>query len=309
MGLGGHSGGQAKRMLISVGRIVVAAVGAVLLAVVAVFVVRSVAWIPTSSLAPIKSTPALPIMTTTAVESTVAARDPGSNPDANADQNTTEPSTTEPSMTEPTRTEPSASEHYTATSKKIQQIDGAVGVDVDLPQVQGGKPDVAQSFNDRMQSALQAQIDSLSEGTLESRAGSGVRVGERVLSGLLRTVATDKQTANAVAMASTVVVDTDGGGRITLADLFEDLDTGLERLCELSEELGPSTSVGSDFDDSQLEPTEKFFERWTAEIAGMRVYFDQGLVAPEEAGVVDVTIPWEELEDVLKPGIAHIVTS
>ena len=230
----------------------------------------------------------------------------GPNPDRNGD--TTEPSTTEPSTTEPATTEPST-ERYAATSKRIQQASDTVAVDVDLPQVQGGKADVAQNFNDRMQSALQAQVDSVSEGALEGRPGTGVRIGERVLSGVLRTLATDKQAANPVAMASTVVVDTDSGGRITLSDLFEDLDTGLELLQGLSEELAPSSSVGSDFDDSQLEPTEKVFERWTAETSGMRVYFEQGLVAPETAGIVDLAIPWEELEDALKPGILEIVAS
>ena len=41
----------------------------------------------------------------------------------------------------------------------------------------------------------------------------------------------------------------------------------------------------------------------------MRVYFEEGLVGPQSAGIVDLTIPWANLDDVLKPGVAQIVAS
>ena len=71
--------------------------------------------------------------------------------------------------------------------------------------------------------------------------------------------------------------------------------------------MGPSAN--DSFDGSRFEPSEKVFERWTAETEGMRVYFDQGLVAPEAEGIIDLTIPWDNLDDVLKPGVAQIVAS
>ena len=88
---------------------------------------------------------------------------------------------------------------YTATSKRIERIRGTVVVDVEIPQVKGGNPDVATVFNDEMQRALLAQADSLTAATLKDGPGSGVRIGERVLSGLLRTASTkllDGQIAN-----------------------------------------------------------------------------------------------------------------
>ena len=179
-------------------------------------------------------------------------------------------------------------------------------VDVEIPQVKGGNPDVATVFNDEMQRALLAQADSLTAGTLKDGPGSGVRIGERVLSGLLRTASTEFLTDKSE-LVSTVVVDANSGSVITLASLFKDLDKGLMRLQKEAQQLGPSAN--DSFDGSRLEPSEKVFERWTAETEGMRVYFDQGLVAPEAEGIIDLTIPWDNLDDVLKPGVAQIVAS
>jgi hypothetical protein len=198
---------------------------------------------------------------------------------------------------------------YTATSEQVRRILGTVVVDVELPQVQGGAPDVAKVFNDQMQKVLETQADSLAGGTLESRTGSGVRIGKQVLSGLLRTAATDFRKGTSTALAGTVVVDAESGSFITLSSLFKDEDTGLRKLAELAQELGPTTSVGADFTSTNLQPTEKVFEHWTAESKGMRVYFAQGLVAPESQGIVELTVPWDDLGDVLKPGVAQIVSS
>ena len=80
------------------------------------------------------------------------------------------------------------------------------------------------------------------------------------------------------------MVDANSGSVITLASLFKDLDKGLMRLQKEAQQLGPSAN--DSFDGSRLEPSEKVFERWTAETEGMRVYFDQGLVAPEAEGII-----------------------
>jgi hypothetical protein len=297
----------------------VAAVGAVVLAVVAVFILRSVWWDTAANEEPITAPTATTAATTdiatpepetTGAEQTTDA-DMGGNTDANPDGDSGgipgggEQSGENSSVEESTdHTAP-----YTATTERVQRILGTVAVDVELPQVQGGVPDVAQAFNNEMQEQLQTQADSLTGGTLQDRPGSGVRIGTQVLSGLLRTAAIDFTTATSTALASTVVMDANSGSLITLSSLFKDLNKGLMKLQELSQALGPSSSAGSNFDGTKLEPSEKVFERWTAETSGMRVYFVPGLVAPESEGIVDLTIPWDNLDDVLKPGVAQIVAS
>jgi hypothetical protein len=327
-------------MLFSGGRILVAAVGAVVLAVVAVFILRSAWWDTAANEEPITPLTATTATATSEPETTSAEPNPGGNPDGNpvgdpgADPSGADPagdpsgenpgadpagdpaggdpggdpSGEEPSGGSPSEQDPTGqTAPYTESSKRIQRILGTVTVDVELPQIEGGNPDVANVFNEEMEKALQTQAVSLTSGTVQDRPGSGVRIGKQVLSGLLRTAATDFTTATSTALASTVVMDANSGSLITLSSLFKDLNKGLMKLQELTEELGPSTNAGSNFDETKLESSEKVFEHWTAETSGMRVYFAQGLVAPESEGIVDLTIPWDSLGDVLKPGVAQIV--
>jgi hypothetical protein len=41
----------------------------------------------------------------------------------------------------------------------------------------------------------------------------------------------------------------------------------------------------------------------------MRVYFEQGAVAPATEGVVELLIPWDDLKGVLKSGVQDILSS
>lgn len=286
-----------------------AVVGAAVLAFAAVFIGRAIWWNPDSTQSPLTSSPATTTTLTSGPETTSGQQNPettaedslGNSPsDASSsdaspsDENSTSKGTTN-------QTNPS----YTATSKRIKRMRGTVAVDVEIPQVQGGNPDVAAVFNDEIQRALLAQADSLTAATLKD-GHSEVRVGERVLSGLLWTASTEFLTHKSE-LVSTVVVDTNSGSVITLASMFNDLDEGLMRLQEEAQRLGPSAN--DSFDGSRLEPSEKLFERWTAETDGMRLYFEQGVVAPEEEGIIDLTIPWANLDGVLKPGVAQIVAS
>lgn len=288
------------------GRILVAVVGAVVLAVVAVFVVRSVWWDTASKDGPLPTDVTTTQTVPTESESTSAQENPDDTTDGGMDGSDTTSTTTSDTTTSDT-TSTDHTEPYTATTERIQRILGTVAVDVELPQVQGGDSGVATIFNEEMQTVLHHQADALTGGTLESRPGSGVHVGERVLSGLLRTVATNYLEGTSTALAGTVVVDTESGSVITLASLFSDEDTGLQKLQELTEQLGPESNA--DFDTSKLEPTEQVFGQWTAESDGMRLYFAEGLVAPESAGIVELAIPWDDLDEVLKPGVAQIVSS
>lgn len=301
-------------MLFSGGRIVVAAVGAIVLVIVAVYAVRSVWWDPTAGTGPL---PGATAPTASSVPSASGAPD---NSDGGASGGASGGGTgagsggtggdgAGSSGAETTSETGSGKTAFTATVEQVKRFLGTVFVDVELPKVEGGDPAVASVFNDEMNKALQAQADSVTAGSLETRPGGGVRVGARVLSGVLRTAAVDLTTASSQPLASTVVVDSANGSIITLSSLFTDLDDGLAKLRSEAEALGPSTSLGSEFDTTKLQPTEQMFGRWSAETAGMKVFFEQGAVGPASAGVVELTIPWDNLTDVMKPGVADIVTS
>ena len=325
-------------MLFSGGRILVAAVGAVVLAVVAVFILRSVWWDTAVNEEPITPPTATTAALTSEPQTPSAEPNPAGNPDRSTGGNPAgdpsggkpagDPSggkpAGDPSGGKPAG-DPSGGKHRRgppgippAGTRPVRRLR--------TPKRRSGSSGRAPSRSTsnsprwrvvirmwptsstmQMEKVLQTQADSLTGGTLQDRPGSGVRIGTRVLNGLLRTAATDSTTATSTALASTVVMDANSGSLITLSSLFKDLNKGLMKLQELSQELGPSTSAGSNFDGTKIEPSEKVFEHWTAETSGMRLYFAQGLVAPESEGIVDLTIEWDNLNDVLKPGIAQIV--
>lgn len=288
---------------------VVAGAGAIVLIIVAIYAVRSVWWDPTASTGPLNPTAESgPPPPTTSADS--GTDESGGGAGGGTGAGTADAGTGGGAETTTATTDnPTADEPFTATVEKVKRFLGTVFVDVELPKVQGGDPAVASVFNDEMGTALQAQADQVTAGTLQGRPGSGVRIGERVFSGVLRTAAVDLTTASSTPMVSTLVVDAQSGSIITLASLFSDLDTGLATLVTEAETLGPSTAAGSDFDTTKLQPTEEMFGRWSAETSGMKVFFAEGAVAPESAGVVELIIPWDNLGDVMKSGVADIVTS
>lgn len=294
-------------MLFGSGRILVAAAGAIVLVVVAVYAVRSVWWDPTSKPQQLTLPPATTSQTDTSAPETAGANPGGdgipTGGAAGADSSAS--STSEPGSTDGSTTE----KPFTATTEKVNGLLGTVLADVEVPQVSGGDPAVAAVFNDEMKKALDTQAESLTAGKLEGRPGSGVRIGQRVLSGVLRTSAVNLLRATSSALVSTVVVDSDSGNIITLSSLFDDLTEGLQQLATQAKTLGPSSAAGSSFDATKVQPTEAMFEHWSAEAEGMRVFLPQGEVAPNAAGIVEITIPWDKLGGVLKSGVAQIVSS
>jgi hypothetical protein len=193
----------------------------------------------------------------------------------------------------------------TNVTQKIGQVD----VNVGLPQVQGGKDPVAQNFNSAMESALQTQAGTLSKGTLTSDGKTNVRIGKSVLSGLLHSSFNEPATPP-IMLANTVVVDTTSGSTFDTSLIFTDTTTGLKKLQTEAVNLGPTKSTAPQkFLPANVKADAKTFAHWTAETDGMRVYFEQGAVAPPTEGVVELLIPWDDLKGVLKSGVQDILSS
>lgn len=301
-------------MIFSGGRILVAAVGAIVLIFVAVYAVRSVWWDPTSKTTSLPQLPPTTTVTSAATAETSAADasgGTGATPggDGGGDTDNGSSTTSSTTTTTTTTTSSTTATPFTAKTEKVNSFLGTVYANVSLPQVDGGDSAVAGVFNDEMHKVLQSQADSLTGGRLQDRSGSEVRIGQRVLSGLLRTAAVDTAKATSRQLVGTVVVDAQSGSVITLSSLFNDLDAGLKLLVQESKKLGPSSAAGADFDGTKLQATEQMFGHWTAETAGLHVFFDQGTVAPSSTGIVDLTIPWSNLDDVMKSGVQQIVSS
>jgi hypothetical protein len=312
-------------MLTGTGRIIVAIAGAVALVVAGVFIVRGLLSSPsptpknTSKSSIGVAMPAPPPSGPAPVDPGV---DPGADPGASTSGGSTDPSggssappnngsTTGASNSEPNPSGPvNPSPPFTATTTKAAATIGLVAVDAVLPQVQGGTENVAQTFNNGLQSALQTEVDTLPKGKFQGDARSGVRIGTQVLSGLVHGAYTPGTSSTPIAKAATVVVDTKSNSVLDVATIFTDQTTGLKRLQTESKKLGPTTSTaGGTFMGTNLQADQTTFSHWTAETTGMKLYFEQGVVAPPSQGVVELTIPWVNLQDVLKPGVLQTLSS
>ena len=307
------------------GRIVVAAAGVVVLIIAAVLVVRSVWWDPTSKSTPFTTSslsagPSSPPPSgaDSATPSTAASGggDAGSGSGSGGDTGAGSGESDAGGTTTTTTTTSSGGSGgssggttsstvpYEATTTSVNKPLGSASANVTLPQVKGPDSAVVSAFNDGMMSALVGQASKA--GSLKDRPGSGVRIGKDVLSGLLATSLTDG-VGNSTALAGTVVVNIQDHSVITVASLFDDEASGLKQLVTESKKLGPEANAK--FSGTNLQADESTFQRWTAESAGMKVYFPQGKVAPSSEGVVELTIPWDSLSDVMNPSIAKVVAS
>ena len=202
---------------------------------------------------------------------------------------------------------------YTKTSIQVQgNTPNNSSYDVDLPQVDGANAAVTKEFNESIRAALQDQIDRNGDQAFTLTGGDSEvsHIGEHVIGGLLLT------SWNAVppgahpsALVATVVINTDTAQPITLDALFTDKAAGLRRLSTEAANLVPTTAAGPDYFTGGIEPTEANFANWLPTPSGMEIHFTDGQVGPHAVGLIVVTIPWENLSDVLAPGIEQVVSS
>lgn len=203
-----------------------------------------------------------------------------------------------------------AAQGYTTKSEQVRGRNALATYDVAIPQVQGKNPAAATAFNTAMRTSLQNQIDVPAAGpfTLSGNRSSVVHAGARVISGILLT---DWQSAGTqkTTLIATDVIDVDTATQLTLARLFPDLGTGLQRLSDRSAALLPETAAGTDFLQAGIAPVAPNFVNWVATPQGMAIHFDQGQVAPADAGLIVITVPWSELTGVLDPQLLDVVSS
>ncbi|WP_040687836.1 RsiV family protein [Nocardia vinacea] len=180
----------------------------------------------------------------------------------------------------------------------------------DLPQVEGGTEDARTDFNDGMR----AELDPFLRAAAQDRAVKGfnsevAHIGRHVLSGVLGIeVEVDGGKLHPTTFKRTHVTDIDTGKALTLPDLFSDLPKALDRLSAQAEVQIRKTRVGTNpYDKQRIAPAVENFKDWLAMPDGLRVYL--GEIASHALGYIDITIPWSELDAVLKPGLRAVVSS
>lgn len=217
----------------------------------------------------------------------------------------------------PTRPAPSTgaageSAPYRAEEILVSGSTGPVDYDVMIPQISGGDPAVVTEFNESMRAALDDQIRHPGDAsyTLSTQQHEVTRIGDHVVAGLLVTsYNANPPGAHPTPLVATVVVNTDTAAPITLQDLFPDLQAGLNRLSEQAARLLPGTVAGPEFYPEGIAPQEANFANWLPTPDGMEIHFDDYQVGPHAIGLVTITVPWENLGDVVDPYLATVVTS
>ncbi|WP_433756549.1 RsiV family protein [Nocardia sp. CA-135398] len=193
---------------------------------------------------------------------------------------------------------------FTATTVKLE----GPWYSFDLPQVEGGPDDARTDFNE----GLRAELDPFLRDAAETRKVSGfhsevAHIGRHVLSGVLGIEVADGY-LHPITFKRTHVTDIDTGKALTLPDLFTDLPKALARLSAQAEVQIPKTRVGPNpYDKQRIAPAVENFKDWLAMPDGLRVYL--GEIASHALGYIDITIPWSELDGVLKPGLRAVVSS
>ncbi|KAA0021240.1 serine/threonine-protein kinase [Antrihabitans cavernicola] len=223
------------------------------------------------------------------------------------------PSGEQPAAAQPTSsqaTQGAAAPAFTATNQRVQGRTGVGSYDVTIPQVAGQNAAAATAFNDAIRSSLknQAGVAAPAQFTLSGNRSSVVHASDHVISGLLLT---DWNSAGAqpTSLIATTVIDADTAKPITLDSLFTNTYAGLQRLSARAAELLPATKAGTGFLRAGIAPTTPNFTNWLATPAGMSIRFDQGQVASPDSGLIDITIPWSVLADVMDPALVPIVSS
>ncbi|WP_054813511.1 RsiV family protein [Nocardia arizonensis] len=177
---------------------------------------------------------------------------------------------------------------------------------VDVPQVTGGSDAARTEFNDAMRALAQTWIDRAdATTTLQPGYGQVTYTGTRVVSGLLVVSVYSEGAAHPNNSMESHVTNGDTGRAITLADLFTDVQAGLNLLAEQAAIEVPKTRAGDTYFKSGIEATEFNYRLWLATPGGMEIHF--GEIASHAAGDIVITVPWSKLDSALKPGIRDIV--
>lgn len=183
---------------------------------------------------------------------------------------------------------------YTVT---MTSLDGATSDNlghwrVQAAQISGGDPAVVEAFNIASQSSADREIDAARteaepentwDFTSETRTTfRSIAVGQ-VISGTWSA----ERAARVVRYVSTVVIDSRTGRPIELADLFTNLQDGVNRLSQHTD---------------GIPPRPENFTNWVPTADGIQVHFASAQWFWPPA----ITVPWSALTDVLAPTMAGL---
>jgi hypothetical protein len=196
--------------------------------------------------------------------------------------------------------EPGASQKpadpFEATLVRVQESPGTNSINVQLPQVKGGSEDVRDRFNHGMRTALddlasKATDTTIVDGQLAEDEHSRVTtITPHVVAGVAIFNWYAKGAAHPNNGVATIAVNVDTADPILLTDVFPDQQAAAQRLATKVTELNP--------DVVPFDQTMDQFLNWVPTPNGFRVYVP---VIHAMGDYWPVTVPWDEISDLMTP--------
>lgn len=224
-------------------------------------------------------------------------KSPPSTPSAQTSSATTPRATT-------TTPPPPDAHGYTITS--ITSPGSQPGKSVTIPQLSGGDPAVTARFNAAMQASRadmpeQSATTSVDDGEIDGFRSGVTRIGSGVVAGRIVLLWYGKGAAHPNQSLGTVVIATRTATPVTVNDLYQDHAAALTRLRTLLPQLDTSGRL-----DAQWLSHDDIDANWLPTPTGLQVYVS---VAHALGDYVTVTVPWDRVADLLRPGMLEVLTA
>ncbi|AZG46737.1 hypothetical protein [Gordonia insulae] len=197
-----------------------------------------------------------------------------------------------------------AAQRYVAASVPVTGVSGTTTVDVLLPQVTGGDAAVRSRFNSGMRAGLDDLIGNVGGGQFTVANGSLVTdersrvttITETVVAGVGIYMTNAPGAAHPNNHVATTTINASTAQPILLTDVFVDPAAAAQRLAMLVPRL-----------DSRADPPQPAidsFLNWVPLSTGFHIYVS---VIHALGDYLPVTVPWDDISDLMKPGMAAVL--
>lgn len=243
------------------------------------------------------------LVATAAAAAGCATDDTGSTPSSvRTEISTTVMTTTVTSPPSSPSTSTQAASGYVGTLVPTRGRTETTTFDVNLPQVTGGQAPVRERFNTGMRSALTDVVNQLSDATVSDGTLLGdersrvTTTTQQVVAGVAIFSTYGRGAAHPNNTVATITINADTAQPILLSEVFTDQNAAAARLAASVNRIDSRANpVAADINN---------FANWVPLQSGFHVYVP---VSHAAGDYLPVTVPWNEIADLMKPGMQAVL--
>lgn len=209
-----------------------------------------------------------------------------------------------PSSAELPPTAPSAAT-FTAELARVRGQRGSTAFDIDLPQLAGGNDAVRERFNSGMRTAFDDVLNdamtntSVTDGQLlPNERSKVVTITPNVVAGTAIFSSYTQGGAHPSNLVATITTNAKTAQPILLSDVFVDPTSAAQRISSLLAEI--------DSRATDVPPTTDSIANWVPTAVGFRAYVP---VIHALGDYLPVTVPWNDIDDLLEPGMRTMLSA